>query len=237
MKLYSKVFNSVEVDSTFYAIPDVHTISGWYVKTPENFTFSLKLPSEITHKNRLKDCEYFLAAFIDRALQLKHKLGCVLIQLPPDYSPTEQKTLNKFLKLLPSQVKFAIEFRDSKWMGKYLIEELEGNGVAFALVDSKWLPRNQIFKLIEYQNLNFAYIRWLGPRELTNFGFIQIDRTEEFRQWCEAFEQLTLKTESVFAYFNNHYQGHSPSSCNEFKNLLGLGVISPDTLITQPSLF
>jgi uncharacterized protein YecE (DUF72 family) len=237
LRLYSKIFDTVEVDSTFYAIPDEKTILGWNAKTPENFTFSLKLPSEITHKNRLRDCEKQLSAFINRMLLLKQKLGCILIQLPPDFSPSEQKSLNEFLKLLPLNINFAIEFRDSKWLGKTLIEDLEGYGVAMALADSRWLPRNQLIKLIDYQTLNYAYLRWQGPRELSKFSAIQIDRTVEFKQWSEAFKVLGVNTETIFAYFNNHYQGHSPSSCNLFKELLGLVVTSPSTLITQPLLF
>src|ERR1044072_7829332 len=143
LPLYSKIFNSVEVDSTFYAIPQETTINGWYAKTPENFSFSLKLPSEITHKNRLINCEVQLFNFLDRALNLRQKLGCILIQLPPDFSPSEHKNLSHFLTLLPRNAKFAIEFRDLNWLNKSIIDELGEQGVALALADSKWLPRER----------------------------------------------------------------------------------------------
>ena len=235
--LYSKIFDTVEVDSTFYAIPPEPTVSNWFNQTPDNFTFSVKLPSEITHKNRLRESQEFLLQFLERMRSLKHKLGVILVQLPPDFSPAENSALRNFLKHLPEDFSFAFEFRDPRWISKSLIEEIQEFQGSVALADGKWIDRNLNFKIIEFQKSTFAYVRWMGPRELTDFSRIQIDRTHEMQQWLDAFQVLSKKTLKIFGYFNNHYQGHSPASSNQFKTLLNLPTVSPLSLIKQPSLF
>lgn len=235
--LYSKIFDTVEIDSTFYAIPPENSVKGWSARTPSGFKFSVKLPSEITHKNRLRDSHEHLIRFIERIQLLGEKLGCVLIQLPPDFSPNEQNAFAAFLKALPSNIRFAVEFRDSGWLNERALEEMAASNVALALTDSKWITRNLSFKMIEQYTADFAYVRWMGPRELTDFSRIQIDRTRELQEWAEAFRELKERVQVVFGYFNNHYQGHSPGSCNLFKRIIGLPTIEPESLIVQPSLF
>jgi uncharacterized protein YecE (DUF72 family) len=237
LSLYAKIFDTVEIDSTFYAIPAENSVRGWYEKAPEGFLFSVKLPSEITHKNRLRDSEKHLLDFLQRMLLLKEKLGCILIQLPPDFSPAENPALRNFLKILPEDFNFAVEFRDTDWIKEEVLAELEEYKVALALVDGKWVNRQKYFSLIEQQNSLFSYVRWLGPRELTDFSRIQIDRTKEFSQWADAFQVISQKASIIYGYFNNHFQGHSPASSNAFKTLLGLNSIDPSSLIIQPSLF
>lgn len=237
LHLYSKVFDTVEIDSTFYAIPPETTVQGWLDRTPENFIFSLKLISEITHKNRLVDSKELLNQFSERARQFGKKLGSILIQLPPDFSPAERKSLSNFLKLLPDDLRFAVEFRDPKWLTEATVSELREHSVALALVDSKWIDRELSLNLVEQPTARFSYVRWLGPRELTEFNRIQIERKEELDLWKEGFERLSDKVDYIYAYFNNHYQGHSPGSSNLFKEMLGLPTVSPNSLIVQPSLF
>lgn len=237
LSLYARIFNTVEIDSTFYAIPPENSVRGWYEKTPENFLFSVKLPSEITHKNRLRDSEQHLLDFTERMLLLKEKLGSILIQLPPDFPPAEHKALSNFLKILPDGFKFAVEFRDPNWVTESIVAELEEQNVALALTDGKWISREKSLSVIEKQQASFSYVRWMGPRELTDFSRVQIDRTKEFALWQNAFQLLSKKSDIIFGYFNNHYQGHSPGSSNLFKKLLGLPTKEPDSLIIQPSLF
>jgi uncharacterized protein YecE (DUF72 family) len=237
LSLYSRVFNTVEIDSTFYAIPAEGSVRSWAARTPAEFTFSVKLPSEITHKNRLKDSREYFVQFIERMRSLKHKLGCVLIQLPPDFSPGERQSLMAFLKLLPTDIRFAIEFRDQKWITEQTLKELNEHRVALTLTDSKWIDRDSILSISEHATIDFVYIRWLGPRELTDFSHIQIDRSKEISQWEEFFVNIMGRVSVIFGYFNNHFQGHSPASCNNFKRVLGMPVVSPSELIIQPSLF
>ena len=237
LSLYASIFDTVEVDSTFYAIPSENSVKGWAERTPRNFNFSLKLPSEITHKNRLRDSQGLLEQFMQRISLLEDKLGSVLIQLPPDFSPNEQAALRGFVDQLPSEAHFAVEFRDANWLNESTIDLLARRNIALALTDSRWIHRSLSFRLIENYPADFAYVRWLGPRELTDYSRVQIDRSRELAQWADAFTALKERVSCVFGYFNNHFQGHSPASCNQFKEMLGLPVTHPDALIKQPSLF
>ena len=241
LDLYVKVFDTVEIDASFYAIPSEAAIQSWYKRAPQNFTYSLKLPQEITHHNRLQDSEDLLLRFCERVRDLQEKLALILIQLPPDFSPRSLPALEKFLPLLPTDVRFAIEFRDRHWVlediGELVLELLRENRVALALADSKWLPRETMIQLAAQPTADFAYVRWLGPAELTNYSRIQINRDVEFALWQEVFGKLQQNVSEVYGYFNNHYQGHSPGSANHFKQLLGQPVVAPSVLEDQPSLF
>lgn len=243
--LYVRAFDTVEIDSTFYAIPSEAAISSWRARAPEGFTYSLKLTQEITHQNRLLDSADILARFCDRVRGLADKLALILIQTPPDFSPRSLTALEKFLPLLPADLRFAIEFRDRTWLnrqnGERVLLTLREQGVALALVDSKWIPRELTFRLIERMEkwaiTEFAYVRWLGPRELTDYSRIQINREQEQKAWAAACARLRQSVGQIYGYYNNHYAGHSPASANELKKLLGLPVVEPAALITQPGLF
>jgi uncharacterized protein YecE (DUF72 family) len=141
------------------------------------------------------------------------------------------------LELLPTDIKFAAEFRDQKWITGQSIKDLNDSGVALTLTDSKWVKRETFFAIAEQAAVDFCYVRWLGPRELTDYSRVQIDRSREMAIWAEFFKRHAEQVKIIFGYFNNHFQGHSPASCNEFKRMLGLPSVSPDALIVQPSLF
>jgi uncharacterized protein YecE (DUF72 family) len=238
LRLYSRIFNTVEIDSTFYAIPAKNTVTGWYERTPKDFKFCVKIISEITHKKRLRDVEQELESFLERIRLLGEKLGAILIQMPPDFTPAEFSSLRSFLTLLPQDLNFAIEFRDSDWLkDDRFLEELKAYKVAVALGDSRWIDRKLSLSLVEQPTSTFSYVRWLGPRELTDFSRVQIDRAEEMRLWAVGIQRLSTRVDVIYGYFNNHFQGHSPASCAEFKQILGLPTISPAELVTQPSLF
>lgn len=241
LDLYVRIFDTVEIDSTFYAIPPSNSVSAWRARAPEGFLYSLKLPQEITHERRLVDSGAVLDAFCARAREFGDRLGSILIQMPPDFSPRSFAALAAFLPLLPRDLRFAIEFRDRAWISGQVLERLlallEEHNVALALCDSKWLPREAMIELASRPTSNFAYVRWLGKRELTDYSRLQIDHMPELELWAGAFRALARSVSPVFGYANNHYEGHSPATCLRFKRLLGLPTIEPETLNRQPSLF
>lgn len=241
---YAEAFVTVEIDSTFYAVPSEAAIATWRKRAPQGFRYALKLPQEITHKQRLSDCTEVLARFCERIRGLETTLGTVLVQCPPDLSPRVLRTFEKFLALLPADVRFSVEFRDRTWLagatGETTLALLQEHGVAPALMESPWIPRELTFELMLHPAVTtakFAYVRWMGARELTVFSHIQIDRARELRDWAEALRKLRQQVPLIDGYFNNHYQGHSPASANQMKRLLGLPVVEPIELIKQPTLF
>ena len=112
LAIYAHVFNSVEVNSTFYALPSPQTVRGWYDDTPPDFKFALKAPRSITHERRLRDSGRELTDFLAVAELLGDKLGPILIQLPPSFGPGALPALSEFLRLLPvDSFRFCVEVR------------------------------------------------------------------------------------------------------------------------------
>jgi len=238
LKIYSKVFNTIEVDSTFYAVPASSAIENWYRKTPEDFIFSLKMPQEITHEHFLRSTAFqVLDEFCERILLFKEKLGVVLVQLPPQFEANKAnaQALRDFLGRLPKEMRFAVEFRNREWMIDWTLEELEKRKVALALVEGNWIPRELMFQAIEKLNVDFAYVRFMGERDLLKFDKIYRHQDANLEMWKTEIERL--KAKDVFVYFSNFYEGHAPASVNKLKKLLGQTTIAASSLETQKSLF
>lgn len=238
LEIYAKIFDSVEVDSTFYAIPPSSTIENWYKKTPEDFTFSLKLPQEITHEYSLREPSFpALHEFCERILLLREKLGVVLVQLPPNFDASKEnaQALREFLAELPRQIRFAVEFRNREWMVDWTFEELQKNKVALCLVESGWIPRQKIFEVMEKPTADFSYVRFMGERDLTTFDHVVRAQDAHLQIWSEEIEKL--KTKDVFVYFSNFYEGFAPESVNKLKKLLGQKIVGADAVENQKSLF
>lgn len=117
LRQYSSVFNTVEGNSTFYALPSPDVAKRWAESVPRGFRFSLKVSRTITHEKRLRDAKRELAAFVDvcNVLDQYHTLGPSFVQLPPDFSPTEQDALAGFLQELPNYLPWAVEVRHHDW--------------------------------------------------------------------------------------------------------------------------
>lgn len=141
LTVYARAFDTVEVDSTFYAIPPEKTVRGWGERTPGDFVFALKLPREITHERRLRDSEEVAGTFFARARTLGPKLGPILIQLAPDFGPGELPALAAFLPTLPRDLRVAIEFRHRGWIHEGVLALLAEHRVALVLSDARWIPR------------------------------------------------------------------------------------------------
>jgi uncharacterized protein YecE (DUF72 family) len=241
LSLYARAFGVVEVDSTFYAIPAAKVVRGWADRTPEGFTFALKLPQEVTHDRRLRDADDVVAEFLDRARELGPKLGPVLVQMGPDFTPDELGALERFIPRLPGDVRFALEVRQNRWMQPRVLPELLSllaqHGVALALSDGRWIPRETMTELAERPTGPFHYVRWMGPnRDITDYSHLQFDRSGEIAGWADVLKRAALTTD-VYGFFNNHFAGHSPANAREMQSLLGERTVDPATLGDQISLF
>ncbi|MBM4194226.1 MAG: DUF72 domain-containing protein [Gemmatimonadetes bacterium] len=238
LTMYARAFDTVEVDSTFYAIPPAKTVQGWARRTPPNFTFSLKLPQEITHERRLRDAGDPLLRFLDVTRALGDKLGPILIQCGPDFGPAELPALAGFLPLLPPDMRFAIEFRQRGWITEGVVALLKEYRVALALSDGKWIPRQWLVKLAEDPTTDFAYLRWMGPdRSIVDYSRIQVDRSKEIATWVGTLRGLMSRVTTAYGYVNNHFAGHSPASIRMLQEGLGMKTIQPELLGEQLGLF
>lgn len=237
LSVYARAFDTVEVDSTFYAIPAPRTVRGWANRTPDDFRFTLKLPQEITHERGLRDSDDLAAQFFDSARELGAKLGAVLIQLGPDFGPTELPAVAQFLPKLPRDIRFAIEFRQRGWIHDGMLALLAEHEVALTLSDGRWIPRKQMMSLASRPTSDFLYVRLMGAdQSIVDYSRIQIDRTRELEAWSAVLWPYAEQGREVFTYVNNHFAGHSPESARELQRMLGQPAVDPDKLGEQMSL-
>jgi uncharacterized protein YecE (DUF72 family) len=238
LPLYSQVFDTIEVDSTAYGVPQASAIEGWYDKTPEGFVFSLKVPRAVTHEFSLRPgCYPIIESFIAAARELQQKLGAILVQLPASFEATKEnaQTLRDFLAQIPQKQKFAIEFRNPGWFVEWTYEELANAGVAIALVEGKWVPNDLMFEAARKVRNDFAYVRFMGVRDLDKFDRIYRDRDQTLDVWVE--EIAKLDSNEVYIYIDNYFEGHAPATVNKLKQRLNLPIKPAALLEDQPSLF
>jgi uncharacterized protein YecE (DUF72 family) len=240
LEVYARAFETVEVDSTFYATPSAQTLDNWHKRTPPRFSFSLKLPQVISHEHLLRSSSRIaLEEFCDRVGLLGDKLAVTLVQLPPhfDASPENARALQEFLASLPRELRFSIEFRSRDWMTDETFELLARHGVALALVEGQWIPREMMFERAAQPTADFAYVRWMGERDLTRFDAVQRAQDANLQLWGEALAELCARVSNVYAYFSNFYEGYAPASANKLRRLFGQTTIEAADLEDQPSLF
>lgn len=241
LSTYARAFRAVEVDSTFYAVPDVKAVRAWRDRTPPDFTFALKMPKDVTHDLRLRNAEDLVRDFLDRARELGGKLGPILMQMGPDFAPHELSAIEELAPKLPRDVRFAIELRHGRWMDEgvlpRLLDVLTRHGIALALSEARWIRRETMLALAEQPTADFLYVRWLGPdREITDYSRVQFDRSPEICSWAEVLRRVA-HTRDIYGFFNNHFAGHSPAGARQMQRELGQQPVDPETLRRQRSLF
>ncbi len=240
LEIYARAFSTIEVDSTFYAIPSVSSVNNWVKRTPEGFRFALKFPQEVTHQLLFRgESVTVLEGFCERVRVLGEKLACILIQTPPmfDCGVENFRALNDFLNHIPHDLRFAIEFRNREWIDTHVIDLLGKHEVAYSLVQGQWLRDADIRWIAANPTTDFTYIRWMGERDLTRFDIIQRPQDANLQRWSRLIDFLKPQFEDIYAYFSNFYEGFAVASANKLKTLLSQPVTDPSLLDDQPSLF
>ncbi|UCG36791.1 MAG: DUF72 domain-containing protein [Candidatus Bathyarchaeota archaeon] len=209
LRAYSRVFRTVEIDSTWYRFPAKGTVMGWLRYSPADFVFTAKIPKVISHEKKLGlngDVRGDLEAFLElmQPLQLNGKLGCLLIQLPPSYEYNPQN-LEAFFDMLSPQFRFAVEFRNLSWMREETWELLKKYKVAYTNVDEPLLPPEV------HVTSDFAYFRWHGKGKRPWFNYLY--KAEELDPWVRKVAKASEQVSKVYGYFNNHFHGYAPENC------------------------
>ena len=218
LRAYCRVFNSVEIDSTWYRNPSKGTVMGWLRYSPSNFIYTAKMPKLITHDKRLGlkgDIQADLNTFFElmRPIQLGGKLGCLLIQLPPSYGYNPEN-LESFFQMLDPQFRFAVEFRNLSWIREETWQLLIKHKIAYASVDEPLLPPDV------HLTTDFAYFRWHGRGKDPWFDYLY--SKQELDQWIPKIEKATENAKKIYGYFNNHFHGYAPENCLYLIEKLGL---------------
>ena len=234
LPFYAQVFDTVELDTTFYHPPKPSIVRSWAKYTPETFRYAAKVPQRITHEARLTKMGEDLAAFATALAPLGPRLGPLLVQLPAEFvrDPGTIGLLDRFLSATPKDVRLAVEFRDASWHQTQVYDLLRRHGAAVAWTEWRDLPR------ITEVTADFLYLRWLGDRrEVDVYDRVLIDRTASFDQWEKDLRRVLPEVREVYGYFNNHWAGHSPASANEMKKRLGLAPVDAKEFWEQRELF
>lgn len=215
LPFYAKVFDTVEVDSSFYRMPTKSMVNGWEKATGPAFKFSLKLPKVITHDRELIGVDDELDAFLDVIKPLKDadKLGCLLVQLGPGFTYDKVGNLESFLETLPDDICFAVEFRHESWNRKETWALLKRHRVANTITDSPIAFLAEPVVTAEH-----AYVRWHGRGKKIWFDYAY--STEELGAWMAKLEEIESKAAVTYAYFNNHYRGDAPHNALQLLKML-----------------
>jgi uncharacterized protein YecE (DUF72 family) len=209
---YSRDFDTVEINNTFYRLPEAKTFVHWGEVAPEGFLYTFKANRYITHLKRLKDPESSLEKFIDRIAGAGPSLGPLLYQLPPRF-PADSERLELFLKALPRERTHVFEFRDSSWHSTEIRDLLERYGAAFCIHD-----HGQSGGSPEWVTAQTVYLRYHGSSEDPYSGSysdaLLCRQAEKIAVWRSGGKR-------VFAYFNNDIGGHAVHNAFTLKELCG----------------
>lgn len=218
LRAYSRVFDTAEINSTFYRAPDPGMVLGWARFTPEDFAFAAKVPQTVTHDRLLdvgKGADNDLLAFCElmRPLLDAGKLGPLLLQLPPRLRFVEATT-HRFLDILPQDFTFALEPRNKTWMTMEAFDLLRSTGVSYTIVDEPLLPPDL------HVTAPVAYMRWHGHGTDPWYNYRYSE--DELTSWVPRVEQVASQSETVFGFFNNHFHGYAPENCIQILRMLGI---------------
>jgi uncharacterized protein YecE (DUF72 family) len=203
---YAERFSTVEVNYTFYRMPNAKTITRWSAETPDGFAFTLKASRKITHDARLKDVGENLRYFLDTVRALGAKLGPILFQLPPYFRKNQDHLdrLEGVLALLPTGLRAVFEFRHESWFGDDMYALLRSRNAALCIAD------NENGTTPEVATADFGYFR------LRDEGY----ETADLGKWAETVKRLGAGWQDTYVYFKHEESGIGPALAQEFRSLL-----------------
>jgi uncharacterized protein YecE (DUF72 family) len=230
---YASVFDYVEIDSSFYKMPNLFTVRNWFKKTPEYFRFTAKFPKVITHDKRLKNASKELEHFHQTMLPLKDKTLALLIQLPPSLKITEGiENMRQYIvpELDGSNFRYAVEVRDRSWFQDLAYNFFTDNNICMV-----WSQLAEL-RTPPIATTDFLYVRFIGDRSINekDFGKVQKDRVMEMKKWSGKLKRVIKEEEGrgrggrrrsinfAIVSANNHYAGFGPETANSFRKMIGL---------------
>lgn len=190
---YLRDFDTVELNNTFYQLPNESTFDAWRDNTPRDFLYAVKGSRFITHMIKLKDAQRGLTNFMPRAERLRAKLGPILWQLPPHWKVNVER-LEEFMSLLPKKHRYTFELRNETWMTDEVLEVLKKHNAAFC-----------IYELAGYQSpleitADWTYVRLHGP---TSFKYQGSYSDEQLAEWADRIRAWSRKMKAIYVYFDN----------------------------------
>ncbi|HSP16426.1 MAG TPA: DUF72 domain-containing protein [Thermoanaerobaculia bacterium] len=203
LSFYATHFDTVEINNTFYRMPEAKTLEKWRGEVPDNFVFVLKAPQRITHQKRLAGVEDDVRYFFEAGASLGPKFGPVLFQLPP-YARKDVAKLRDFLALLP-QHRSAFEFRHPSWFGEEVFAILRDRDAALCAADTD--------EVVDPGALPVSTASW---------GYLRLRRTQyhegDLEQWAKRVQQQQWS--AAFVFFKHEDEAKGPAFARTFLNAL-----------------
>jgi len=211
---YQELFDTVELNSTFYRLPTTTAVEGWAAAAKPNFMFALKLGAFGSHRMKLRDAASWLPNHLDRALRLGAHLGPTLVQLPPRWKRNTER-LDEFLEIAPTTMRWAVEIREPSWLHDDVFDVLRKHGTALCIHDL--LPSHP-FEL----TTDWTYVRFHGPDAVNRpyHGAYGVDR---LCAWSRRLRSVLDCGRDVYAYFNNDWHGNAVNDAKILRDQLHTG--------------
>lgn len=202
---YTRRFDTVELNTTFYRLPSEKAVESWRDQAPPGFSFAVKASRLVTHFHRLANAEEAMETLWERLEPLGPMLGPMLFQLPPKFS-ADPARLRTFLESLPKAINPVFEFRDDSWWNAETYRALENAGAGFAMYDMGE-TRTPVLA-----TSSTAYLRFHGPGAKYDGSYSE----DALRSWHRKLARLE-GVETAWVYFNNDIGGHAPRNAETFR--------------------
>lgn len=208
---YQSLFDTVELNSTFYRLPTPTAVEGWAAAAEPGFVFAVKVGSFGSHRMKLRDAARWLPNHLDRVERLGDHLGPNLVQLPPRWKRNMAR-LDEFLDSAPGTMRWAVELREPSWLHDDVFELLRRRGAALCIHDL--LPHHP-FEV----TAGWTYVRFHGPDALHEpyrgaYGPRRLDA------WASRLGEVLDRGHDVYAYFNNDWFGQAVTDATYLRRQL-----------------
>ena len=208
LAFYAGCFRSVEINSTFYRLPERKMLKAWHDTVPGDFVFAVKASRFITHMKKLKAPARTLSRFVTRIETLGDKLGPVLFQLPPRWHCNPGR-LKSFLPLLSRTFRYAFEFRDRTWFVPEVYDLLAAHNSAFCLYELGG------FRSPSIVTSRLVYVRLHGP----DAPYRGCYDARTLARWAKKIKAWSAEGRSVCCYFDNDHLGYAATNALELSRL------------------
>jgi uncharacterized protein YecE (DUF72 family) len=203
LRYYAERLSTVEINATFYRMPQQSMLETWLTQAPSPFRFALKASQRITHFKRLKETDDETKYFLDTAAVLGDQLGVVLFQLPPNMKK-DLPRLETFLTLLPQTTPAAFEFRHPTWFDDDVLELLRSQNRPLVVSDTDDMPTTHIDKTADWGYLRLRRVNY---------------SEENLAEWVARINAQNWK--ETFLFFKHEDAGTGPRLAAEFLKLAG----------------
>jgi uncharacterized protein YecE (DUF72 family) len=209
LAFYARHFHTVEINNSFYRLPEKTTFTSWRDNSPQRFLFAVKASRFITHMKKLKDPKPSTAKFFLHVSNLKEKLGPILFQLPPRWNLNLER-LQGLLEALPDKYNYAFELRDTSWLVEPIYNLLLEHNAAFCIYHLAGFLTPLVV------TADFVYVRLHGPDGKYQGNYSR----KELVEWATRLKSWSREGKSSYVYFDNDQMAYAAKNAQELQELV-----------------